>query len=132
MSLIRRDILSYNVKHINLVQFLITKPVKQIHLLWITSINTRFSMELKSYCGKLTVMHRIRHYLLVVTQITGLCPQPIQQGFREHTCTCLFLCSTGKELELVSFLEFLPRDKIIKFSSSLLLNSIQVIKIKLN
>lgn len=33
MSLIRRDILSYNVKRINLVQFLITKIVKQIHLL---------------------------------------------------------------------------------------------------
>lgn len=33
MSLIRRDILSYNVKRINLVQFLITKTVKQIHLL---------------------------------------------------------------------------------------------------
>lgn len=42
-------------------------------------------MQLKNYCGKLTVMHRIRHYLLVVTQITGLCSTTIYNKGSENT-----------------------------------------------
>lgn len=128
MSLIRRDILSYNVKHINLVQFLITKTVKQIHLLWITSINTRFSMQLKSYCGKLTVMHRIRHYLLVVTQITGLCSTTnTTRVQRTHMHMSVLMQHTQRTW--IGFLSWvLAKRQKYKFSSSLLLNSIQVIK----